>query len=93
MKMKKFIPLPHQSLSLREVRAGTQGRNVVAETNTEATEGHCLLAYSQDLLSLVFCIAPRTTSPGVVPSTESWALPHPLSIKLMCHRLSHRVIC
>ena len=39
MEVKRFIPLPHQSLSLRELWTGSQGRNMVAETGTGAMEG------------------------------------------------------
>lgn len=64
------------SSSIWEVRVGTQGRNLEAETEVEAIEGHCLLACSS-----CFLVAPRTANPGVALPTVNWALPHQLSIR------------
>jgi hypothetical protein len=54
---------------LREVRAGTQDRNLEAGTEAEATEEHCLLA-----CSACFLIQHRTTYLGVTPPTVGWVL-------------------
>lgn len=64
------------SPSIWEVTVGTQGRNLEAETEVEAVEGHCLLACSS-----CFLVAPRTANPGVALPTGSWVLPHQLSIR------------
>lgn len=37
-----------------------------------------------------FFIAHRTTSPGMVPPTRSWALPYQSSVKNIPHKLAHR---
>jgi hypothetical protein len=41
---KAFIPLIICSLSAKEVRARTQGRNLEAGTNADTMEERCLLA-------------------------------------------------
>ena len=38
------LTFPQYSPSLSEVKAGTQGRNLEAETEAETTEEHCLVA-------------------------------------------------
>lgn len=42
-----------QLTPLREVKAGTQGRSIEAETEAGAMENHCLLACFHGFLSLL----------------------------------------
>ena len=58
------LTLPHHSSSLKEVKAGTQHRNLEAGTYTESMEEHCLLTRS-------LCFAQPTFlyNPGMAPST------------------------
>jgi hypothetical protein len=48
-----------------------RGKNLEAGTDTDSTEGCCLLACSCGLVSL---FSYRTSSPGVAPPTVGWAL-------------------
>ena len=60
-----------------EASTGTQmGRNLEAGADAEAMEGCCLLAFSARCF-----IEPRTSSPGVVPPTMAWALPHQILVE------------
>jgi hypothetical protein len=67
-------PTAH-NLSLREVRAGTQGRTLQAGTDTEAVEKCGLLTCSLWLSQPAF-LPPKTTCLGGTPSTVSRALPY-----------------
>ena len=67
------------SPSIWEVRVGTQGRNLEAETEVEAIEGHCLLASSS-----CFLVAPRTANPEVALPTVIWVYQE------MHHTFAHR---
>ena len=83
------LTLPgNNSLSLREIRAGSQGRN--------CSRGHERLLLTGLLLiacSACCFIASKATSPGIAPPIVSWALPHQ-SVREMHHRLVHRpVLC
>ena len=64
-----YLAYPDHSLSLREVRAGTQGSRLETETEPEAVEGCCLLACANGLLSLLSFIIqediPRIALPTV----------------------------
>lgn len=76
--------LPGSSSSLRDMRAGSQGKNC------SRAMGECpLLAHLSDLLSKVFCIAqanlPKRTLHTVVALLQ-------LAIKKMLHRLAHRPV-
>jgi hypothetical protein len=53
----------------------TQGRNMEAGADAEAMEGAAYWLASPALLSLLFLIELRTTSPGMTPTTMGWALP------------------
>ena len=53
----------------------TQGRNMEAGADAEAMEGAAYWLASPGLLSLLFLIELRTTSPGMTPPTMGWALP------------------
>ena len=70
------------SLSKREVRARTQGRNLELGTDAEAMEGAAYILAPLGLFSL-HSYTTRTTSPGVPLPTLSWVLPYLLSIKKM----------
>lgn len=91
LKRKEFILLiiPYNSPPLKDIRAGTPGRNLY--TGTETNHGECyLLAY------YLACwadlpIAPRTTCLGVAPLLANWALPHQSFVNKMHHRLVHRL--
>lgn len=92
LERKEFILLkiPYNSLPLKDIRAGTPGRNLY--TGTETNHGECyLLAY------YLACwadlpIAPRTTCLGVAPLLVNWALPHQSFVNKMRHRLVHRPV-
>jgi hypothetical protein len=66
-----------RSLSITE---RSQGRNSEQDlgtgTEAEAMEEDGVLACFPMGFSACFLTAPRTTSPGVVPPTVIWALPH-----------------
>jgi hypothetical protein len=75
-----------------------QGRNLEAAADAEAMEGRCLLACSQDLLSL---LSDRTRDhqprdgpahSGLAPPTMGWTLPDPSPIKKMPYRLAYSPI-
>jgi hypothetical protein len=64
MEMVCFISqLSDQTLSLREVRAESQGRNLEVEAEAEVIEECSLLAYSPSLPPFLSLIHPRTTCP------------------------------
>lgn len=54
----------------------THGRNREAGTKAQIIEEHSLVAFSFWVTQACFLIQPRTTSPGVVLLTVSWAFPH-----------------
>ena len=56
-----WLTLSDHSSSLKEVRAGIQGRNLEEETGAKAMEEWCVLPYSVHCL-----VQPKTTCPGVV---------------------------
>lgn len=64
--------IPHHSPLLR---AETQGRNLVARTEAEASEKHCVLTCPSWLLSLL-SYSIGTICPGAASLTGSWALTH-----------------
>jgi hypothetical protein len=70
-----FTLLDH-SLSLKEFRTGTEGRNIEAGTEPESLEEYSLLA-----CSVCFMIHPRTICPETLLSTVDV----PTSIKKMFH--------
>lgn len=70
-----YLTVSQQAPSLKEVREGVQAGT------KRVMEGCCLLD-----CPACFLLAPRTTSPGVTPPTESYTLPHQLSINKMHHR-------
>lgn len=62
-------------------RARTQGRNLEAETEAEAMEILCFLAWSPQLALPAFFIGSRATNLRVAPPTVAWALLHQSSKK------------
>lgn len=81
LKRKEFIftlQLSGDTPSLRKIRTGTQGRNLGAGTEAEATGKRCLLVCSFSICSLINL---RITHTGTAPPTLGWAPPHQLSIK------------
>lgn len=63
------LTLPGRSPSLREARAGTQGRNVEAGTEADTTKEHRLLAHSSWLsLLLVYITEDHLPRRGIAHS-------------------------
>lgn len=86
--MKGFI-LFHLELSssssLRKIKAGTQaGRKPEAETEVEAVE--------ESFLTFLFSYSNQDHHCRCGTVHSEWALPHPLPIMKLCHRLAHRPI-
>ena len=74
--------LQHQSPSSKEVRVGTQGRDLEAGTDVEAMEECCLLVWPSWLSSYIL-ISPKTTRPGVALPPLRWTQGHELLNKKM----------
>lgn len=89
---KEFILLilPYNSRPLKDIRAGTPGRNLYAETETNHGECYLLAYYLACWAGLP--IAPRTTCLGGAPLLVNWALPYQSSFNKMHHRLVHRPV-
>jgi hypothetical protein len=58
----------------------------VTEGNWSWSRGHAGVLLS----GLLPSYSTRTTSPGMVPPTRSWALPYQSSVKNIPHKLAHR---
>ena len=71
--------------SLKEVRAGTEGRNLKARTEAEAWLAH------HGLFSLLSSTR-RTSSPEETQLIVDWAITHQSSAKKVHHRLAYRPI-
>ena len=61
---KGLFHLTTYSPSLREVRAGTQGRNLEAGAKAESVEEHCFPAWIPWLAQFAFLSNPRSTTQG-----------------------------
>jgi hypothetical protein len=85
---KALFHLTAYSSSCRESRAGTQYRNLEAETQAE--EEHCLLACSSFLAQPTFLyhLGPHKCR-RMSPPTVGWALPHQSLIKKKPYRLDY----
>lgn len=76
------LHIPGNCLSLKNVRLGTQDRNLNAGTEAETVEECCFLAFSPVSCSATFLLPPSTTCPVVAsPIVVDRALPHQSSTK------------
>lgn len=68
-----FLYIPGHSLSLIEVRTGTQNRNL--ETGTQAEESAYWLVSLHHVQSAIFLVHTGTTCPGLAPIHTVLVLP------------------
>lgn len=86
---KKFLfRLIGSSLSSREAKAETQGRNREAGTETDRS-GMLLTALLTLACPVTFLIQPRPSCLEKVPLTVVWALLHQLAVKIVSRSCTH----
>lgn len=73
--------------SLQSIMKGSQGRNMEAGGDAEATEEQHLLACLPQLAQPAFVY-----NPGMAPFTAVWAPPYKSLLKKMAHRVDYRPI-
>jgi hypothetical protein len=88
-----LLTAPGSSSLLKAVRAGTQaGQEPGGKSWCRGQRGMLLTELLLMALSACFLIEPRITSPGIVPPTMGWALPHQSLIKKMPYSLVYNPI-